>query len=88
MLRQQVGEQLMMFFVYTYFCGAVYDGEIAVKIRFAVFSTRWILELSLYRYLEKGGNLSMDDVIEMAWRYAREVEHSDVNLEIMEEWLG
>ena len=88
MLRQQVGEQLMMFFVYTYFCGAVYDGEIAVKIRFAVFSTRWILELSMYRYLEKGGNLSMDDVIKMAWRYAREVEHSDVNLEIMEEWLG
>lgn len=87
-IRQQVGEQLMVFFVHTYFCGAVYDEEIAVKIRFAVFSVRWIQELVMYRYLEKGEELTMEDVIEMAWRYAREVEHSDVNLEIMEEWLA
>ncbi|MDO5410560.1 MAG: flagellin lysine-N-methylase [Lachnospiraceae bacterium] len=85
--RQEIGEQLMMFFVYTYFCGAVYDDEIAVKIRLAVFSVRWIQELVMYRYLENGERLSMDDVIELSWRYAREVEHSDMNLEILEEWL-
>lgn len=85
-LQQQVGEQLMLFFIHTYFCGAVYDAEIAVKVRLAVFSVRWIQELVMHRWLEKN-SLSMEDVIEMSWRYAREVEHSDVNLEILEEAL-
>lgn len=84
---QRIGEQLMMFFVYTYFCGAVYDDWIAVKIRMASFSVRWIQELVRYRWLESGRKLTMDDVIEMSWRYAREVEHSDDNLGILEEWL-
>lgn len=30
----------------------------------------------------------MDDVIEMSWKYAREIEHSDINLGILEEELG
>lgn len=84
---QRIGEQLMMFFVYTYFCGAVYDDWIAVKIRMASFSVRWIQELVRYRWLENGRKLTMDDVIEMSWHYAREVEHSDDNLGILEEWL-
>ncbi len=84
---QQIGEQLMIFFVHTYFCGAVYDEWIAVKIRLAAFSVRWIQELVRYRWLKNGETLTMDDVIEMSWRYAREVEHSEDNLEILEEWL-
>ena len=114
LLRQQIGEQLMMFFIHTYFCGAVYDAEIAVKVRLAVFSVRWIQELVMHRWMEKSrmqesrpqengqsqghdenkandqlekNSFSMEDVIEMSWRYAREVEHSDVNLEILEEAL-
>lgn len=84
---QRIGEQLMMFFVYTYFCGAVYDEWIAGKIRLVTFSVRWIQELVRYRWWENGETLTMADVIEMAWRYAREVEHSDDNLGILEEWL-
>ncbi len=91
-LRQQIGEQLMLFFIQTYFCGAVYDGEIAAKVRLADFSVRWIQELVLSRWVENRrlGRmmlLSMEEVIEMAWCYAREVEHSDVNLEILEDAL-
>ena len=77
----------MMFFVYTYFCGAVYDEWIATKIRMATFSVRWIQELVRYRWWENGEKLTMEDVIQMSWRYAREVEHSDENLGILEEWL-
>lgn len=91
-LRQQIGEQLMLFFIQTYFCGAVYDGEIAAKVRLADFSVRWIQELVLSCWVEnrrlgKKRLLSMEEVIEMAWCYAREVEHSDVNLEILEDAL-
>ena len=83
----RIGEQLMMFFVYTYFCGAVYDEWIATKIRMATFSVRWIQELVRYRWWENGEKLTMEDVIQMSWRYAREVEHSDENLGVLEEWL-
>lgn len=91
-LRQQIGEQLMLFFIQTYFCGAVYDGEIAAKVRLADFSVRWIQELVLSRWVEnrrlgRMTLLSMEEVIELAWCYAREVEHSDVNLEILEDAL-
>lgn len=86
-LRQQTGERLMTEFIYTYFCGAVYDEELAVKIRFAVYSVRWIQELIMYRFIEKGGQLTMEDIIEMTWKYAREIEHSDINLGILEEEL-
>lgn len=86
-LRQQTGERLMTEFVYTWFCGAVYDEEIAVKIKFAVFSTRWIQELIMYRFTKNGSRISMEDIIEMSWKYAREIEHSDINLRILEEEL-
>ena len=41
---ENVGEQLMMFFVYTYFCGAVYDDMVCSKMEMALFSIRWIQE--------------------------------------------
>lgn len=85
---EEIGEQLLVFFVFTYFCGAVYDEWIESKIRLSVFSVTWIRELCMYRYLEKGQQLSMQDIIEMAWHYAREVEHSDENLGILEEALS
>ena len=82
-----IGEQLMMFFVYTYFCGAVYDDMVAPKIELALFSVRWIWELLMVRYLENGKKLTFADVKEIAWRYAREVEHSDDNLNDLEDYL-
>ena len=84
---QEIGEQLMIFFVYTYFCGAVYDEWIAGKIRLAAFSVRWIQELVRYNWVKNGETLSMEDVIRMSWYYAREVEHSDDNLSVLDQWL-
>ncbi len=83
-----MGEQLMMFFVYTYFCGSVYDDMVRTKMEFAVFSVTWIQELLIARWLENDKTLGFSDITEIVWRYAREVEHSDQNLDIMEEWLA
>lgn len=82
-----MGEQLLMFFVYTYFCGAVYDDWVYSKMALSVFSTVWIQEMVMLSWLEKGGQADMEDVIRCAWSYAREVEHSDKNLDVLEEWL-
>lgn len=84
---ENLGEQLMMFFVYTYFCGAVYDDMVCSKMEMALFSIRWIQEFLIVRWLENGKTLSMKDVEEISWRYAREVEHSDNNLNTLEDWL-
>ena len=32
-------------------------------------------------------HIDMQECVELAYRYAREVEHSDVNLGILMEWL-
>lgn len=84
---ERTGEQLLMFFVYTYFCGAVYDDMIYTKIALSVFSVVWIQEFFMVLWITRQGKASMEEMIETAYSYAREVEHSDLNLDILEEWL-
>ena len=79
-------EQLMVYFVYTYFCGAVYDGQAYGKLKFAVAGGILIRELANAHFL-KHGNLEFCDITEAARRYAREVEHSDFNKCKMEQML-
>ncbi len=79
-------EQLMVYFIYTYFCGAVYDEQAYGKVKFAVVSVLLIRRLYL-------GDLRFDNgpdkqsMIEACYRYSKEVEHSDPNLLLMEELL-
>ena len=84
---ENLGEQLLMFFVYTYFCGAVYDDMVCSKMELALFSVRWIQEFLITRWLENGKQLSMQDVEQISCWYAREIEHSDDNLNALEDWL-
>lgn len=81
---EQIGTQLFVFFLYTYFCGAVYDDRIYSKMALAVESVHFIRELYLARWL-KTGHLTIEDYVELAYRYAREIEHSDPNLNYLEE---
>lgn len=73
-------EQLMVYFVFTYFCGAVYDGNILGKMQTAVVSTILIQELAIARWLEQDNLLHFNDFVDIAHRVSREIEHSDVNL--------
>lgn len=77
-------EQLLMYFLFTYVCGAVYDRDLFSKVRLAVVNTMLIRELGIAVWLSKGRQLSFEDQVEVAHRYAREVEHSQPNIEAME----
>ncbi len=77
-------EHLMVYFVYVYFCGAVYDGNILGKMHTAVASTLLIQELSIARWKEQGENFGFMDMVDIAHRVSREIEHSDLNLDRME----
>ena len=78
-------EQLLMYYIFCYLCGAVYDGDLFSKVKLAVVHTLLIRELYTAVWLEKGRELSFDDRVELAHRYARETEHSDRNMEAMED---
>lgn len=73
-------EQLMVYFLFTYYCGAVYDGNVIGKMQTAVVSTLLIKELALSVWIEKGERFNFEDFVDIAHRFSREIEHSDVNL--------
>lgn len=78
-------EQLMVYFVFTYFCGAVYDGEIYAKMQMAVASTLLIEELAMAVWQQNHCILTFSAFVDIAHRYSREMEHSDINLNRIEE---
>lgn len=77
-------EQLMVYWIFTYFCGAVYDGEIFAKVKMAVVSTLFIRELNVGRMVKQRGEFGFSDEILCCYWYSRELEHSDLNLNRME----
>lgn len=72
-------EQLMVYFIFTYFCGAVYDGEIFANVQMAAASISIIWDLLAVRWLKNEKTLDEEDVKEVVYRYSRELEHSDEN---------
>ncbi len=79
------GEQILVFFVYTYFCGAVYDNMVYSKAVLSVFSVIWIREISMKRCCIQNEPVDLETVCRTAWEFAREIEHSDQNLDFLEE---
>ena len=73
-------EQLMVYFIYTYFCGAVYDERILVNAEMAVAAVSVIWNLMAATWLKNEKQLDLEDVCSIAYRYSRELEHSDENL--------
>lgn len=77
-------EQLLVYFVFAYFCGAVYDDNVIGKIRMAIDSVTVLHEMFAAKWAEQEGHLSAKDIQRILYRYSRELEHSDVNLERMQ----
>ena len=80
-------EQLLVYFLFTYFPGAVYDGEVYAKVQMAVYCTWMIHELWLARWLKNEKTLDLEEIIDLVYRFSREVEHSDVNLRRVEKMM-
>ena len=80
-------EQLLVYWIFTYFCEAVYDGEIFAKVKLAVVSTLLIHELDVGRFVKKNQSFELRDQIMICYWYSRELEHSDQNLNRMESIL-
>ncbi len=77
-------EQLMVYFLFTYLPGAVYDGNIYSKVQMCLYLVWMIYELWVARYVKNGGTLSIEERVDLTYRFSREVEHSDKNREHIE----
>lgn len=77
-------EQLLVYFIFTYFPGAVYDGEIYAKVQMAVYCVWMIWEIWTARWLKNEKSLDLEEMTELVYRFSREVEHSDLNLKQIE----
>ena len=72
-------EKIFESLLFTYFCGAVYDGQIYARTMIAVQSTRWLMMLHA-----ANKNTPLEQVI---YLYSREVEHSDLNVNALIEFF-
>lgn len=76
-------ENLVLYFLRTWLLGAVYDNDIYGKVKLTVFSSLVIREWCLFQY-RKTGRIRERELAAAAYRYSREVENSDANLEMLE----
>lgn len=67
-----VFEKIFKSLLFTYFCGAVYDGQIYARTMIAIQSVRWLM---MIYFANKTVELNSTIFL-----YSREVEHSDINV--------
>ena len=79
-------EQLLVYFVSTYFCGAVYDGAVFGKGKLCVYSVYLIREFLKAAFVRNNYELSDEEIQDIVLRYSRELEHSDINLNRIEKF--
>lgn len=78
-------EQILVYFLFTYFPGAVYDGEVFAKAQMSVYCTWMVEELWMAQWLMNGKTIYIEEMTELVWRFSREIEHSDENLNSLDE---
>ncbi|MCQ2510453.1 MAG: flagellin lysine-N-methylase [Lachnospiraceae bacterium] len=80
--RETDYEHLLVYFVFRYFMEAIYDSNLLSPIRFACVSLEMLLLLDLDRWTENG-SYTMDDRIQIAKWYSKEIEYCPDNMEAL-----
>ena len=80
-------EQILVYFLFTYFPGSVYDGQLFAKAQMSVYCTWMIYLLWMARWEMNGKTLALEEMTELLYRFSREIEHSDENLEALDEMM-
>ncbi|MCR4990375.1 MAG: flagellin lysine-N-methylase [Lachnospiraceae bacterium] len=83
--HEKILENVLHTFIYTYYLGAVYDDEIYAKLSMSVFCTLLIDELFVIGCIMEDKEPVIEDYVHIAYRFAKETEHSDINLDMLEE---
>lgn len=80
-------EQLLVYFTFRYFLQTVYDYNLLAKAKMAITFTRVIRDMDAVRFCKNGGLFSREDRVDTARIFSKEVEHSEENVEYLQEEL-
>lgn len=78
-------EQLMVYYAFMMLARCVDDNNFWGKAQFAVTSFLMTRDLDISRFLKKNGVFLPEDRVDIARIYAKEVEHSEENIEFLED---
>ena len=80
-------ENLLVYFVYRYFMKAVFDYDVAAKVKTAVVSYLMIKELFVLRWMKKG-EFTDEDAVDVMHTYSKDIEHLEENIETLAKLLS
>lgn len=85
--HEDILENILMSFIYTFYLGAVYDDMLYAKIAMSIYFTVMIDRLVMgCRFHGNEKEFSLKKYEEITYRFTRELEHSDNNLNHLEEY--
>ena len=85
---ERIEEQIIVYFLFSYYCGAVYDENANAKVKMAILNVLVVEEMLFAKWLFTKEVFEISDWIALAYQYSREIEHSDLNLNRMEQILS
>ncbi len=77
-------ENILVYFVFRYFMKAVFDYDVAAKVKTAVVSYLVIKQLCVVRWIESG-DLSDEDMVDISHTYSKDIEHLEENIDTLED---
>ena len=79
-------EQILVYFIYAYFCGSAYDEYYFGQAQLSVATCFHIRDLMLAQFIDTGV-IDIEDIIKYTYLYARELEHSIPNILATEAYM-
>lgn len=80
--REYEQEHLLVYFTFRYMMRAVFDRNFLCHAQFAVVSFLTIRDMAMVRF-DAQGHFTVQDCIDVARIYSKEVEHSEENLDLL-----
>lgn len=86
-VHDDIFENILMSYLYTFYLGAVYDDMIFAKVAMSVYFTIMIDRLTFAnKFIGREEDFNIKDYEDIAYRFTRELEHSDNNLNQIEDY--
>ena len=76
---------IITYFIFRYLLRTYYDNNIKSKVIFSIYSTYVIYCMDYNRWVINERKFSVEDRIDIAHQYSKEVEHSQENIDYLEE---
>lgn len=83
--REYELEQLIVYYAFLFLARCVDDFNFWGKAQFCVSSFLMIQDMALERFYQNAGVFTLEDCVDIVRIYAKEVEHSEENLEFLED---